>query len=114
VRKQVTTSDLLTHFVDGSDVEVRIDFYAKVVEVSAYDEETRRRYILMFADCTSITVTYADEEDPMLNHLTEGIHELQSTTPGLRLFHILFADESMLEIGCKRFTMRPEAKGILG
>jgi len=108
----MTASALSTHFVDGSDVDVSIDFYEKVVEVSAYDEKTRERYSLTFADCTSITVTYSDEEDPILNHLTEGIHELGSTIPGVRNFQIHFADESVLAVSCKRFSMRPVAPGF--
>lgn len=99
---------LTTHFVDGSDVEFAYSFYRRRVEVSAYDEKTRRRYRLSFDSCTRLDVAYSqDVEDGFrdLSNLTEGISELTGEEPGLRGFEIGFADGTVVKIWCKQFSM---------
>lgn len=96
---------LITHFVDGSDVEIAYDFYDRRIEMTAYDEKTRRRYCLSFGRCTHIDVVYTEEGD--INNLTEGVMELVASPPGVRTFTIGFADESVVTISCREFTMIP-------
>lgn len=101
------TDTLTVHFVDGSDAEVNIVLDEKRVEFSAFDEKTRKRYRLVFAECTLVRITYSDIEPEWadLNDLTEGIQELERLSNGVRRFQIGFDDESLLEIHCKNFSM---------
>jgi hypothetical protein len=102
-------STLTTHFVDGSDVDVTFVFDERRIEMSAFDEKTRKRYHLTFADCTFIKVAYSDEDKEWadLNNLTEGVQELETLVQGVRRFQIGFADESLVEIHCRNFSMEP-------
>lgn len=101
------TSELRAHFTDGSDVEVRITFDERRVEVCADDEVTQTRYRLLFEECTKIGISYmfTDDEFGDPNNLTEGIQELPAETEGVRSFRVGFVDESVLRISCRRFSM---------
>lgn len=104
------SSSLLAHFVDGSDVEVKCSFDERRIEISAYDEKTRHRYVLEFDQCIEIQVAYTEDDD--LNNFTEGVIELTNETAAVRQFQIGFADGSVLGIRCRRFSMmQVEGKG---
>ncbi len=105
---------LLAHFVDGSDAEISITFNRKCVEMTALDEKTHQWYHLTFTNCTRISAIYSDEEEKWadLNNLTDGVSELQTTEKGVRRFEIGFADESVLQIECRNFTMEPVSKPL--
>jgi hypothetical protein len=103
-------SDTLSaNFVDGSDVEISTNLERRRVEVTAYDEKTRQKYQLTFADCTLIMLTYSDVEQDWvdINNLTDGIEEVANGNPGIRVFRVGFVDESVLEIHCRSFSMTP-------
>ncbi len=104
---------LVTHFVDGSGVDLAIDVAERRVEMSAFDEATRQRYVLTFARCLAISPTYkewADGEGDRYN-LTEGVAELPSSANSERRFRIGFVDESVLEVVCREFAMVPVTGG---
>jgi len=98
---------LIAHLVDGSGVELAIDFEERRVEISAFDEAMQQRYRLTFVRCLSINALFkewSDGEGDRYN-LTDGITELPSTSEGGRRFRIGFVDESVLDIACRKFSM---------
>lgn len=103
------SSELITHFVDGSDVELQVWVDARLIEMSVRDERTLGKYRLRFARCVRMDISYADDEEDFsaLNDLTEGVHEEESGQPGVRHFTIGFADGSIMEIACRDFSMDP-------
>ncbi len=100
---------LEAHFVDGSGVDLAIDVEERRVEMSAYDEATRQRYVLTFPHCLAISITFKEwpDGDSGRYDLTDDVPELPS--PGIqeRHFRIGFVDESVLEIVCHDFSMVP-------
>lgn len=103
------TDVLVANFVDGSDVEVTYEFYRRRIIVIAFDEVMRAKYQLTFGECTLVSVTYSDGPDDLrdLSNLTEGIKEFGRQSGGARRFEVGFADDSVMEIHCREFSMVP-------
>ena len=100
--------ELVTHFVDGSDVQLTFSLDERRIELTAYDEAMHGRYRLVFSRCVRVYIEYGEDEDVLdLNNLTEGVSELDTPRPGLRAFRIGFADDSEMEIWCREFAMSP-------
>ena len=103
-------SDIISNLADAYDVELNIYFDIKEIVMTAkhYDTKTKRAYSynIKYAECIYFEMNYTEEETCDVWDLTDGIEEVTSPKPGIRVFNINFAgDDVILKIKCRKFTM---------
>ncbi|MCL6592214.1 MAG: hypothetical protein K6U80_19995 [Firmicutes bacterium] len=99
--------NLFSGFSDSSNVNLKIDFTQKQINMIVFDEKIQKYYQLNFVDCVQILIKYTDDIDNDLTNLTEGVNELDKENEHIRVFNIGFADETTVEIKCKAFSINP-------